>query len=135
MPVEDQRIEQGVALIEQRLDPAAILLYGSLASGRLRPDSDVDIALLLGNGAVDLFELARLRTDVEAIIGRDVDLVVLDSVSPILAMEVVRCHQIARNRRPDLLHRFTVRTLGAYFDLKRVRQPIEEALQRPVRSE
>lgn len=132
MVAEAPRIEQGVAFIEQQLHPASILLYGSLVSGRLGPHSNVDIAVLLGDGAADPFELARLRTDLEAIIGRDVDLVVLDSASPIIAMEVVRQHRIVRNRRPDLLHGFVVKTLGAYFDLKRVRRPIEESLQRPV---
>ncbi|MGH7788163.1 MAG: type VII toxin-antitoxin system MntA family adenylyltransferase antitoxin, partial [Candidatus Binatia bacterium] len=116
MAADATRIDQGVSLIEQRLSPAAILLYGSVVTGGLRLDSDVDIAVLLGTGAVDPFELASLRTDVEAVIGRDVDLVVLDSASPIIAMEVVRHHRIIHNRRPDLLERFVVKTLGAYFD-------------------
>jgi hypothetical protein len=60
----------------------------------------------------------------------EVDLVVLDSASPILAMEVLRSHRFLSQRNPQRWQRFVLRTLGAYFDLKRVRQPIEAAIER-----
>lgn len=127
--LSDAQLQDALTLIERRLQPAAILLYGSAASGQLRPDSDIDIGVLL-DGPADPFELAALRTDAEALLGRDVDLVVLDIASPILAMEVLRQHRVMVNHRPQLLENFIIKTLGAYFDLKRVRQPIEAALLR-----
>lgn len=123
-------LREATALIERRLRPAVILLFGSGATGRLRSDSDVDIAVLLGGEAPDPFELAALRVDLAALLGREVDVVVLDTASPILAMEVLRRHRVLLNRRPEQLQRYVVKALGAYFDLKRVRRPIEEALQR-----
>ena len=125
-------LEEAVALIDRRFSPAAILLYGSAAAGQLRRDSDIDIAILFGDRAPDRFELAAAQTDIEALVGRDVDLVVLDTASPILSMEVLRQHRVLMNRQPELLEDFVVKTLGAYFDLKRVRRPIEEALRRQV---
>ncbi|MEO8604182.1 MAG: nucleotidyltransferase domain-containing protein [bacterium] len=116
-------------LIEQRLRPDAILVYGSLVAGRLTPDSDIDIALLLGRRLLDAFELSRLRTDLEALLGRSVDLVNLDTASPILAMEVLRRYRIGRARRRDAVDELVARTLTAYFDLKRVRRPIEDAIR------
>ena len=126
----DRRLDDGIALIERRLQPEAVLLYGSLASGETGPHSDVDIGLLMGRREVDPFELSALRTDVEAVVGRDVDLVALDTASPILAMEVLRRHRVAHARRPAAVDEFFVRTCGAYFDLKCVRRPIEDAIRR-----
>ncbi len=131
-PPTAAQLDEVVAVIDRRLRPAAILLYGSAATGQLRPDSDVDIAVLLGRRSADPFELAALRTDIEARLGRDVDLVALETASPILAMEVLRQHRILVNNQPQLLENFIVKTLGAYFDLKQVRQPIEEAILRYV---
>ena len=128
--LSDACLGAAVELITRTLEPAAILLFGSAAGDRLRADSDVDLAVLLGHLSPDAFALASLRTDLAELLGRDVDLAVLDTASPILAMEVLRRHRLLANPRPEVLRRFTVRTLGSYFDLKRVRRPIEESLQR-----
>lgn len=117
-----------------RLHPAALLLFGSVASESMRPDSDVDLALLLGGPCPDAFALRSLGTDLEAVLGREVDLMILDTASPVHAMEVLRQHRVLVNHRPEVLENFVVRKLGAYFDLKRVRRPIEDAiLQRSTR--
>lgn len=125
-------LDQAVRLIDERLGPAAILLHGTAAMGKMRADSDVDLALLVGKACPDPFAIASLRIDLEAVIGRNVDLAVLDNVSPILGMQVLRHGRVLLNRSPVLLERFVVRTLGAYFDLKRARQPIEDALRHPT---
>jgi len=124
-------LELGIDLIERQLRPAAILLYGSGAAGRLQAASDVDLAVLAGGVPVDGFAVASLRVELSALLQRDVDLVILDTASPVLAMEVLRNHRVLRNPRPGLLERFVVRTLSTYFDLKQVRRPIEAALLRP----
>jgi len=128
--LSDSQLPEAIALIDRCLRPAAILLYGSAASGRLQRDSDIDIAVLIGGRPADPFDLAALRTDVEAVLGRNLDLVVLDTASPILAMEVLRQRRVMVNHRPQVLEDFVVKTLGAYFDLKQVRRPIEEAILR-----
>jgi predicted nucleotidyltransferase len=121
-------LDQALHLIDERLQPAAIFLYGTAVTGKLRVDSDVDFAVLVGGATADPFDIASLRTDLEALVGRSVDLAVLDGASPILTMQVLRHGRVLFNRRPALLEDFVVKTLGAYFDLKRTRQPIEDAL-------
>lgn len=124
----DAKLEQAAALLEERFDPRAIVLFGSRAQGRQRADSDHDLAMLVGRPVPDVFAVATARSDLEDLLGGDVDLVVLDEASPILAMEILRGHVVLRRRDPDAFENFVVRTLGAYFDLKRVREPIESAL-------
>ncbi len=125
-------LDLGIDLIERHLRPAAILLFGSGAAGRLRAASDVDLALLAGGPPPDAFSVASLRVQLAALLQRDVDVVILDNASPVLAMEVLRNHRVLRNPQPEVLERFVVRTLSAYFDLKQVRRPIEAALLQPV---
>lgn len=122
------RLSTAVTLIEERLRPAAVVLFGSEVAGRAHSGSDVDLGVLVGGALPDAFAIAGLRTELEAMLGRNVDLVVLDTASPILAMEVLRSHRMLKERDAEAFEAFTVRTLGAYFDLKTVRAPIERAL-------
>jgi len=80
-------------------EPAVVAayLFGSEAAGKARPDSDVDIAVLLRPGSshgpsdanldVDLALSERLRA---ALRGRRVDVVVLDRAPLSLAFEAVK---------------------------------------------
>ena len=70
----------------------AIYLYGTYGTGLERPDSDVDIALLLAPQearAVKGLALSDLRFALEAALGRDVDLVNARRVSTVLQKEIV----------------------------------------------
>ena len=126
-----ERLRVAAQAIEERLHPAAVLLYGSVASGRAGPTSDVDIAVLLGAPRPSLQILGELRAALEAVLGCAADLTILDAASPILAMQVLRNHRVLAERDPQALEDFVVRTLTDYFDLKHVRRPIEEALLKP----
>ncbi len=51
-------------------------LFGSVLRADFRPDSDVDVLLTFEPGAPwTLWDLSRMRAELEAIFGRDVDLV------------------------------------------------------------
>jgi len=57
----------------------AAVLFGSAAVGRLRPESDLDLALLFADdGVPDAFAVLDLRAALEQRAGRDVDLIVLN---------------------------------------------------------
>jgi len=124
----DDALARAVSLLEERLRPLAVMLYGSRASGPQSAASDFDIGVLFSTGAPDAFALAAASTELEELLGGNVDLVALDDASPILRMEALRQHRLLLNRDPEHFERFVVRTLQEYFDLKRVREPIERAL-------
>ncbi|MGH7805314.1 MAG: type VII toxin-antitoxin system MntA family adenylyltransferase antitoxin [Candidatus Binatia bacterium] len=126
--VPGEALARAIALLEERFRPVAILLYGSHASGRAAAESDIDLGIVVGRDTIDPFSVASAKTELEAVLGRPVDLAVLDGASPILRMEALRNHRILSRRDPEAYERFVVRTLGDYFDLKKVREPIEKAL-------
>ena len=64
-------------------------LFGSRVSGGARPDSDVDIAILV-NSPLTVDELVSLSSELSWELREDhVDLVVLNDASPILAFEAI----------------------------------------------
>lgn len=114
--------------IVAELDPAAVFLFGSQASGRGRPQSDHDLAVLLAARSPDWEMVRRLQLDLEEILRTEVDLVVLDDASPVVAMQVLQQGRLLDCRDAQALENFTVRTLTDYADLKFTRAPIEKRL-------
>ena len=58
-------------------------LFGSYARGEERPDSDVDILVVFDkNGKVGLFKYAHIVNELEAVLGKNVDLVVDGALLP-----------------------------------------------------
>ncbi len=56
-----------------------VRVFGSVARGEERPDSDVDLLVTLDPGRT-LLDLARLELELEELLGRPVDVVTADSL-------------------------------------------------------
>ena len=61
------------------LGVSSLALFGSVARGEAGPESDIDILVEFAR-PVGLFEFVRLQMRLEALLGRQVDLVTLDAV-------------------------------------------------------
>lgn len=82
-------VEPLLATIVARLPATVgIWLFGSLAAGRPRPDSDIDLAVL-GREPFDRVQVFDLGLDLGVQAGRDVDLVDLRRVSTVMRKEIV----------------------------------------------
>ena len=107
----------------------AAVLFGSAAAGRLRPESDLDLALLfVDDGVPDAFAALDLRAALEQRAGRDVDLIVLNRAPTILAFQATKKGKLITCRDPRAYQRYIVRLISEYADFKRIRRPIEEAV-------
>jgi predicted nucleotidyltransferase/DNA-binding XRE family transcriptional regulator len=65
-----------------------IRLFGSVARGEDRPDSDVDLLIDVGPN-VGLFALGRMRTEAERILGSKVDIVLAQGLKSDLSDQVL----------------------------------------------
>lgn len=83
----------------QRWDVRELALFGSVLRRDFRPDSDIDVLVTFApGGSPTLFELVEMADELEAILGRKVDLVTRGSVtsSPnyLLRREVLETAQV-----------------------------------------
>ena len=74
--------------LRRRYPIRSLALFGSVVGGEYRPDSDVDILVVL-DGSVDLFDLAGLKVDLEDRLGRRVDLAQRNLLKPRLAPRIL----------------------------------------------
>jgi predicted nucleotidyltransferase len=125
--VTSEDLQRIVSFLEGRFGLDTLWLFGSEAQGRARPDSDVDLAALFPRRPTAL-EVFDARSDLAEILHRDVDLVDLDQVSPILGMQVLRHGRLLVDRDPRRRHAFFGRTISMYEDLKIIRREAERML-------
>lgn len=115
-PLADQ-LAAHLRAADQRI--VAAWLFGSQARGTARPDSDVDVAVLYGEpvawsspgGPFDL------EGDLERLVHRRVQVVVLDSAPVDLVHRVLRDGILLCDRDRSRRIRFEVRARNDYFDL------------------
>lgn len=101
---------------------AAVYLFGSVARGTPDDDSDVDVAVLfeadpprtLDGLPIDLADA------LDRLVGRTVDVVVLNRAPVDLVHRVLADGMLISQRNPSVRIRFEVRARNEYFDLERV---------------
>lgn len=101
---------------------AAAYVFGSVASGTARADSDVDIAILFTATPPHTLASARfaLAGQFEAALGAPVDLVVLNDAPVDLSIRVLRQGRLLVDRDASARIGFEVRTRNEAFDLEPV---------------
>jgi uncharacterized protein len=91
----------------ERSSIVAIYVFGSVATGRDRPGSDIDLAVMV-RGSLSGMERVEMETVLSNLLHRDVDLAVFGQATPLLQ------HQVLKYGR--LIHEVDVR--------ERVRQEV-----------
>jgi predicted nucleotidyltransferase len=111
-----------------RPDVAAAYLLGSAAAGRLRPDSDVDIAILPCQGqTIPLLDRLALAAELAAIVGREVDLGFLSTANLVYAKEAVARGRLIFERDHAVTARFAMYALSMYASLQESRREVLRA--------
>jgi hypothetical protein len=75
--------------LRNRFGVRSLALFGSVAHGEARPDSDVDL-LVEFERPIGLFEFVRLQLYLEELLGRRVDLVTPDAVRPVMRERILK---------------------------------------------
>ena len=89
--------EKTRAIVEILLDhqPVAVYAFGSQVAGAARPDSDLDLAVLLHPGRrLPIDQKMDLTERLGAVFGRDVDLVILSEARLPLRFEIIRSGRV-----------------------------------------
>ena len=91
------------------------VLFGSLAAGRTRADSDVDVAIQPERPLTDS-ELRSLTSSLAHAAAADVDLVLLDTASTLLRWQIATRGIPLLERVPGDFARFQARAAAEYID-------------------
>lgn len=110
------------AVLQSEPRIAYALLFGSHARGTAHARSDVDVAIGGLAAPLSTHELGDLIARLEAVAGRDVDLVLLDDAPPGLAYRVFRDGVTLLERDPRAFAERKARACLDWFDWK----PIED---------
>lgn len=78
-----QAIKKQIVPILKRQGVTKAALFGSCARGEEKRNSDIDLLIKLKRGKT-LFDIVRLKSDLEERLGRKVDLVEYDAIRPLL---------------------------------------------------
>jgi predicted nucleotidyltransferase len=84
-----EEIRQTVVPILRRYGVTRAAVFGSAVTGRLRPESDIDILVQLGQD-VSLLGFVGMKLDLEQALGRRVDLVEYDMIRPRLRERILQ---------------------------------------------
>ena len=118
------------AILNHHPDVQAIYLFGSYGTEDERPESDVDIALLLspGDSKRIMSPLAsKLHFELERLLDKDVDLINLRQVSTVLQKEVVAANRCIYQGDKYAEEEFEMLTLSQYQKLNMEREGIIES--------
>lgn len=98
----------------------AAYIFGSVATGRTRPGSDIDVAVLLSDRVPATRYLKyrlQLMADLGAALHRpDVDVVILNDATALLAHRVLSKGRLVFERSASARVRFQVQTAARYSD-------------------
>src|SRR5438067_1351711 len=114
-------IERGlVPFFQTRREIDAAYVFGSVVRGRARPDSDVDIGVLVSPKIMRRDPL-RYRLELMRLVSivlkrNDVDLILLNESPPLLAHRLLKTGKLIFERSASARVAFQVRTVNRYLD-------------------
>jgi len=116
-------------------DVVAAYLFGSRATGKARPQSDVDMAVLLSeeDGLARFDRRLRLIDEVSDICGGEADVIVLNDAPPLLQYQVLKHGRLLFERDRAARVEFEVRAGEVYADLKPMRRFFQRALFQEIK--
>ena len=77
-------IKKKINPILKRYDVKRAAVFGSVAKGNAKKDSDVDLLIKFGKDDKSLFDLSELKIELEEKLSKKVDVLTYDSLHPLL---------------------------------------------------
>ena len=107
---------------------AAVYLLGSVVTGQLRDDSDIDIAVLpAGRQVVSMQTRLELAGLLETKLGRTIDIGIIDAHNLIYASEAILRGKRIVTLQKEYTEMTEMRLLGCYLVFKEDRKEVEES--------
>jgi uncharacterized protein len=126
-----------IAFLQTQPDVVAAYLFGSLAKGKTKAESDIDMAVLLTRAPDYVADKPdrqfQLMDQIERYADREIDLVILNTAPPILTFQVLSGGRLFYEGDREERVNFEVRAGKIYADLLPTYKFFEQALLREIR--
>jgi predicted nucleotidyltransferase len=107
----------------------SVSLFGSYARGVANSESDVDVAVLFENAHVpEVLTLIEQREDLGALLQKEVDLICLNTASPIIGMQVYNNGKNLLVKDTRSYAQYQMFLFTSYAELKELRAPMEKGI-------
>ena len=117
--------------LRQYLEPRVkfAFVFGSILTDYFKEESDVDVAVFLGQ-PLDSQARLEMQEELSELLGpeHEADLVLLDRADPIIAMQVLTKGELIVNNDEMALVLYKVRMWSEYIDFKMDRKIIEDRI-------
>lgn len=116
-----------IDILQADTEIAAAILFGSQAKGNTTQESDIDLALLYDKKSIPKpLDLLQFRQQLSDSMMQEVDIVLLNDASPIIAMQAVKNGIPLLIRDPKSYELFEIKLITEYADVKHMREPFEK---------
>jgi predicted nucleotidyltransferase len=136
MPTPSEIARQVQPVLAQRIEISAAYLFGSAAKGRMQPDSDIDIALLLDRQPQALTRKALLDSLLPVlgrILRREVHLLFLNNASYLTRAQVFNHGELLYVRDRQELVRFRMISTAMLADFMPCLRMTQQGLEKRLR--
>lgn len=93
-------------------------VFGSYAENRQRDGSDMDIAIYVKE-KVEVYEYIELKNELEKLLIKDVDLVILNDATPLIKYEIYVNHVKVFSKNKEIENDYLIKVLFEYEDVKK----------------
>jgi len=94
---------------------AALYVFGSMATGRNRKKSDIDLAIIV-RSHIESMERVDMETEFSNLLHRDVDLILFDQATPLMQHQILKNGHLLYEADPQERIRQEVCARRAYLD-------------------
>jgi len=123
--ISEPALTAAVDVLQRCEAVGAAYLLGSAAAGRMRGDSDVDVAILPSRSTgFTVEQRLALTAELARLFGRPVDLGVLSTANVVYAKEAVVHGRILFERSHHVTSRFAMLVLSMYASLQEARREV-----------
>lgn len=121
--LKNQEIDQIKHVLIKQISPYYIILFGSFAKGKMRPDSDVDIGFLCDQ-LTEPYSLFLVAQELADLLNREVDLIDLQTASTVMQAQIITTGVPIYCTNEQKRMEFEMKVLKMYAKLNEERDPI-----------
>lgn len=104
----------------QKNEVTAAYIFGSYAEGIARPDSDLDLAVLLNKIPRDTLEYRlKIMDDTKKVTCLNTEVIILNEAPRLLQFQIIQKGKVIFEREPDQRSLFEMNVASRYYDYKR----------------